>query len=139
LQTFFVPNFFAAGNLGLSDKLYFGVGSTSNWGLSTEWADDSFSRYAATKTELENVDVVDATGQTFGYISLAGIGIPPVGAVADDELLNFTIPSAVQYGGVGYDRIGMVSNGYLVMAMALLICFVMASNADDSWPLFSAS
>ncbi len=65
--------------------------------------------------ELENVDVIDATGQTFGYVSLAAIGIPPVGSVADDELINFDIPSDVQFGGTAYARIGMVSNGYLVM------------------------
>lgn len=65
--------------------------------------------------ELENVDVVDASGQTFGYVSLASIGITPVAAVSDEELINFDTPAAVQYGGVAYNQVGMVSNGYLVM------------------------
>ncbi|KAA3656795.1 MAG: hypothetical protein DWQ04_30075 [Chloroflexi bacterium] len=88
------------------------------WAVSGATQDTLFSIHYEGElagAELENVDVVDATGQTFGYVSLAGIGIPPVGAVADDELINFNLPAVVQYGGVGYDRVGMVSNGYLVM------------------------
>jgi len=64
--------------------------------------------------ELENVGVVDATGQTFGYVSLASIGIPPISAVGDEEIINFDV-SPVQVSGAAYARIGMVSNGYLVM------------------------
>ena len=88
------------------------------WGVSGATQDTLFSIHHEGElagAELENVDVVDATGQTFGYVSLAMIGIPPVGAVEDDEFINFNIPSVVQYGGAAYDRIGMVSNGYLVM------------------------
>ena len=88
------------------------------WGVSGATQDTLFSIHHEGElagAELENVDVIDATGQTFGYVSMASIGIPPIGAVADDELINFDIPAVVQYGGVGYDRVGMVSNGYLVM------------------------
>ena len=88
------------------------------WGVTGATQDTLFSishQGTLTGAELENVDVVDASGQTFGYVSLASIGIPPVGPVGDDEIVNFDLLSDVQYGGTAYANVGMVSNGYLVM------------------------
>ncbi len=49
-QIFTVPNVFAVSNFGL-EKFAFGVGETSDWGTGTYWAEDSFSKYVATKSD----------------------------------------------------------------------------------------
>jgi long-chain fatty acid transport protein len=54
-ENFIVPHVYAVSDFGL-DKLVFGIGVGSGFGLSTEWADNSFSRYHAVKTDLENMD-----------------------------------------------------------------------------------
>jgi len=56
-QLFTIPNIFAVSNFGL-EKFAFGIGATSYWGLGTNWADDSFSKYVATKTNLKTQDVM---------------------------------------------------------------------------------
>lgn len=55
IETFFIPNFYAVTNLG-SDEWAFGVGMGSNWGLTTDWDPEGFSRYFNTRTELTNID-----------------------------------------------------------------------------------
>lgn len=50
-----VPHFYYVSDLGL-DKFAFGVRAGTSWGLVTEWADDSFSKYSATKSELKTQD-----------------------------------------------------------------------------------
>ena len=54
-KNFLVPHVYVVSDFNLPNAV-FGVGTTSNFGLSTEWADDSFSRYVATRTDLENID-----------------------------------------------------------------------------------
>lgn len=54
-ENFIVPHVYAVSDFGL-DNIVFGVGVNSGFGLSTEWADDSFSQYHAVKTDLENID-----------------------------------------------------------------------------------
>jgi long-chain fatty acid transport protein len=54
-ETFLIPHFYFA--MPISDtKLMFGLGATSSWGTGTFWAEDSFSRYVATKSDLTNKD-----------------------------------------------------------------------------------
>jgi long-chain fatty acid transport protein len=50
-QIFTIPNVLAVSNFGL-EKFAFGIGATSNWGTGTYWAEDSFSKYVATKSDL---------------------------------------------------------------------------------------
>jgi subtilisin family serine protease len=57
---------------------------------------------------------VVAGGPPFGYISLGGLGVGAIGGVGDETIVNFTVP-AFNYAGETYTRIGMVSNGYLVV------------------------
>ncbi|MFA5286784.1 MAG: outer membrane protein transport protein [Candidatus Omnitrophota bacterium] len=52
-QVFTIPNFLAVSNFGL-EKFAFGIGETSNWGTGTYWAEDSFSKYVATKSEISS-------------------------------------------------------------------------------------
>ena len=53
LETFKVPHFYFVSGVG---HAAIGIGSTSNWGVSTDWAKDSFSAFVATKTELQDLD-----------------------------------------------------------------------------------
>ena len=50
-QTFSIPNFYYASDLG-RENLRFGFSVTSPYGLGTDWADDSFSRFQATESDL---------------------------------------------------------------------------------------
>jgi len=54
-ETFKIPHVYFVSDFGI-ENVAIGIGGTSNWGLGTDWANDSFSAYAATKTELINLD-----------------------------------------------------------------------------------
>ncbi len=49
-----------------------------------------------------------------GYLPLSLFGITPIGGVGDDTLTNFNVP-AFTYAGETYTRLGVSSNGYLVV------------------------
>ena len=49
-----------------------------------------------------------------GYLPLSIFGIAPVAGVGDDTIANFNVPT-FYYGGESYARVGVVSNGYLVI------------------------
>ncbi|CRK61404.1 Serine protease, subtilase family [Alloactinosynnema sp. L-07] len=61
---------------------------------------------------LPGVPSVDA-GELFGYIPLTAFGVTPV-PIGDEEIINFNVPAFV-YNGVTYSRVGVDSNGYLVV------------------------
>ena len=48
------------------------------------------------------------------YIPLALFGVGPIPGVGDDTISNFNTPT-FSYGGENYTRIGVVSNGYVVV------------------------
>jgi subtilisin family serine protease len=48
-----------------------------------------------------------------GYFSLEDLEVPAI-SVGDEEVLNFDVPSFL-YGGVSYTRIGVDTNGYVVV------------------------
>jgi len=48
-----------------------------------------------------------------GYVPLDFFGVPPI-PVGDEEMLNFDVPTFL-YNGVSYSRIGVDTNGYVVM------------------------
>ena len=54
------------------------------------------------------------TGPDGGYLRPALIGVPAVAGVGDDTITNFNMPTFF-YGGEPYTRIGVVSNGYVVL------------------------
>ena len=56
-QEFVIPHAYVVSDFGL-DNLSFGLGCSSFWGLGTYWAEDSFSRYASTKADLQAKDVL---------------------------------------------------------------------------------
>jgi subtilisin family serine protease len=49
-----------------------------------------------------------------GYLPLAPFGVPPIAGVGDDTITNFNVPTFF-YGAEPYTRLGVVSNGYLVL------------------------
>lgn len=58
--------------------------------------------------------ITPTTGPDGGYFALSGLGVPPVAGVGDDTITNFNVPT-FYYGGEPYTRIGVVSNGYVVV------------------------
>ncbi|MCK5180837.1 MAG: outer membrane protein transport protein, partial [Candidatus Omnitrophica bacterium] len=56
-QNFPVPHLYLVSDFGL-DNFVFGLGGTSSWGLGTSWAEDSFSRYVATDSDVKNMDTM---------------------------------------------------------------------------------
>lgn len=49
-----------------------------------------------------------------GYLPLSAFGISPVAGVGDETITNFTVP-AFKFGSETYTRIGVDSNGYVVV------------------------
>jgi subtilisin family serine protease len=61
-----------------------------------------------------DVSIGAGTSPGGGYLPLSLFGIAPIAGVGDDTITNFTVP-AFSYGGETYTRIGVGSNGYLVV------------------------
>lgn len=62
-----------------------------------------------------NVNVaVDPSASPAGYLPLSAFGIAPVAGVGDESIVNFNVPSFT-FAGESWSRIGIVSNGYLVV------------------------
>ena len=53
-------------------------------------------------------------GSPAGYLPLIDFGIAPIAAVGDETISNFSVP-AFTFGGQTYTRLGVVSDGYLVV------------------------
>ncbi|WP_159899493.1 S8 family serine peptidase [Ornithinibacter aureus] len=49
-----------------------------------------------------------------GYLPLSAFGIAPISGMGDESIVNFNVPS-FSYGSEVYTRIGVVSNGYVVI------------------------
>ncbi len=64
--------------------------------------------------QVTSITDVTGSGPDGGYLSLALLGVGPVAGVGDDTITNFNVPT-FYYGGEAYTRIGVVSNGYLVL------------------------
>jgi hypothetical protein len=58
--------------------------------------------------------ITPTVGPAGGYVPLSAFGIPPIAGVGDDTISNFNVPSFF-YGGEAYTRVGVVSNGYVVI------------------------
>ena len=60
------------------------------------------------------VTIGNGSSPAGGYLPLSLFGIPPVSGVDDDTITNFNVP-AFLYGGEVYTRVGVSSNGYVVV------------------------
>jgi subtilisin family serine protease len=58
--------------------------------------------------------ITPGVGPAGGYLPLSAFGIAPYDGQSDDSITNFNVPT-FYYGGEAYTRIGVVSNGYLVL------------------------
>jgi len=56
-QEFWIPDIFVVSDFGL-ERFVFGLGGSSNWGTGTEWDDTSFSRYVATRSDVNNSELM---------------------------------------------------------------------------------
>ena len=61
-----------------------------------------------------DINVVNGTSPAGGYLPLSLFGIAPIAGVGDETITNFDVPS-FSYAGESWTRIGIVSNGYLVV------------------------
>jgi subtilisin family serine protease len=53
-------------------------------------------------------------GTIAGYLPLARFGFTP-DPIGDEEIINYDLPRSVTYTGQRYNRVGVTSNGYLVV------------------------
>ncbi|GAA0941035.1 S8 family serine peptidase [Virgisporangium aurantiacum] len=53
-------------------------------------------------------------GQIFGYQPLDSFGIG-ADAIGDEEIVNYDLPTPTLYGGQEHRRVGITSNGYLIL------------------------
>ena len=54
------------------------------------------------------------SGELFGYVPLDRFDITPE-PIGDEEIINYDLPDPVSYGGQQYNKVGVTSNGYLVV------------------------
>jgi hypothetical protein len=64
--------------------------------------------------EPPDVSVGPGASPAGGYLPLSMFGIPATAGFDDETIVNFNVPP-FQYGGETWTRIGVVSNGYLVV------------------------
>lgn len=95
-QVFLIPHLYFVSDFGL-DKLAFGFGGGSNWGLGTYWAEESFSKYVATKADLLNKDIM----MTMAYKLNDGLSFG-VGVDYDNSYVNKK-KKLIQLGGADGD------------------------------------
>ena len=71
-QTFLIPNFHYATDLG-SERFRFGFCAVSPYGLSTDWAADSFSKNVMTESDVEMFNINPAVAiKVNDYVSVGG-------------------------------------------------------------------
>lgn len=73
-QLFLIPHFYYVSDFG-QEKWRFGFSATSPYGLGTDWADDSFSRYQATESDLEIYQLNPAIAYKVNDIFSVGFGL----------------------------------------------------------------
>ena len=64
--------------------------------------------------QVTSIANITGGGPAGGYLPLSLFGIAPIAGVGDDTITNFNVPT-FYYGGEPYTRIGVVSNGYVVI------------------------
>lgn len=64
--------------------------------------------------EPPNVSIAPGASPAGGYLPLSLFGIPPIAGMTDDTIVNFNTP-AFSYGGEAWTRVGVGSNGYVVV------------------------
>ena len=61
-----------------------------------------------------DVAIAPGSSPAGGYLALSLFGIPPIAGTDDDTVTNFNVP-AFSFGGETWTRVGVSSNGYLIV------------------------
>jgi hypothetical protein len=69
--------------------------------------------FVSPQTYALTIDVAPGASPA-GYLPLSLFGVSPIGGMLDDSIVNFNVPSFT-YAGEAWNRLGVVSNGYLVV------------------------
>jgi hypothetical protein len=64
--------------------------------------------------QAPNVTIAPGASPAGGYLPLRLFGIAPIDGVGDETIVNFDVP-AFTYAGATYTRLGVVSDGYVVV------------------------
>jgi subtilisin family serine protease len=64
--------------------------------------------------QITSITPTTAANSPGGYFPLSALGVTPLAGVGDDTITNLNVPT-FYFGGEPYTRIGVVSNGYLVI------------------------
>jgi subtilisin family serine protease len=96
---------------GLIYKNVGAPGSVIGSGDGVQWSGTLSPAVPPQVTGLTNVT---GSGPDGGYLDLGLFGVGAIAGVGDDTISNFTVPTFF-YGSESYTRIGIVSNGYLVV------------------------
>ncbi|MDP3042318.1 MAG: outer membrane protein transport protein [Candidatus Omnitrophota bacterium] len=83
-QIFTIPTGFVVSDFGL-EKFSFGLGATSYWGLGTYWAEDSFSKYVATKSDVLTQDVMFTAAYALNDNLSVGVGLDYTKSLANKK------------------------------------------------------
>jgi len=83
-QIFTIPTGFVVSDFGL-EKFSFGLGATSYWGLGTFWAEDSFSKYVATKSDVITQDVMFTAAYAINDNLSVGVGLDYTKSLANKK------------------------------------------------------
>ncbi len=116
----FTNNTFTEANVNVADtlpvQLMLVPGSVSGGNVSANARTISFSGSLA---PIEPPDFTIAAGSSpaGGYLPLSLFGIAPIAGVGDDTVTNFNVP-AFLYGGQSYTRLGVGSNGTIIVGGA---------------------
>lgn len=71
-QSFFLPNIYYVSDCK-SENLRFGLGVNSPYGLSTDWAEDSFAKYVSTESDVKMINYNPTVAYKVNdYISIGG-------------------------------------------------------------------
>jgi len=70
--------------------------------------------FTAPQTNAQTINIAPGTGPRPGYLDLSAYNIAPIAGVGNDTITNFNVP-AFSYAGQTWNRIGIVSNGYIVV------------------------
>jgi len=70
--------------------------------------------FIAPQTNALTINIAPGAGPASGYLSLSLFGVTPIAGINDDSIVNFNAP-AFSYAGETWNRVGVVSNGYIVV------------------------